>query len=160
MAPRTRAVPQTSRVDYRNADRPAETEPGAFPVKIVVPGKPLSVNAAYRVVKLGTRAGMAKSREAVLYQGRVRSAAVLAMLGREPMTGDLQFEIVAYWPRQNADSDAATKLTKDALQGSVYANDRIVRRDISERAHDPLRPRVEITVKPYSNPSPVTWDSI
>lgn len=119
------------------------------PVRIVVEGKPLSVNAAYRIVRFGKRAGMAKSPEAVAYQARVKLAARRAMRGRAMLDGDLVLEVVAYWPRRNADSDAATKLTKDALQGSVYANDRIVRRDTSERDHDPLRPRVEILVRSY-----------
>jgi hypothetical protein len=153
---RKRAEPNPSARYYRESVNAPAGQPGASAVKITVPGKPLSVNAAYRVVKLGPRSGLAKTSEANAYQGRVRMAAVLAMLGRPPMTGDLVFEITAYWPRRNADSDAATKLTKDALQGVVYANDRIVRRDVSERAHDAVNPRVEITVKPY--PTPVIWD--
>jgi Holliday junction resolvase RusA-like endonuclease len=118
-------------------------------ISVVVEGKPLSVNAAYRVVRLGRRAGLAKSSEAKTYQARVQLAARRAMRGSKMLSGDLVFTIVAYWPRRNADSDAAVKLTKDALQGIVYENDRIVRRDESERAHDAARPRVEITVRPY-----------
>lgn len=117
------------------------------PVRIVVEGKPLSVNAAYRVVRIGTRATIAKSAEAKDYQRRVQLEARRAMRGRVMLAGDLVFSIVAYWPRRNADSDAATKLTKDALQGVVYENDRIVVEDRSRKAHDPLRPRVEILVE-------------
>jgi Holliday junction resolvase RusA-like endonuclease len=158
--PRTRPKPTPALRDYREADRLTTGLPGPSIVTFSVYGKPLSTNQAYRVVKLGPRSGLAKTAEARAYQGRVRTAAVVAMLGREPMTGDLQFEVVAYWPRRNADSDAATKLTKDALQGVVYANDRIVRRDISERAHDPECPRVEITVRQYPTNSPCIWDEV
>ena len=119
-------------------------------ISFTVEGKPCSVNAAYRVVRLGNRSGLAKSPEARVYQRRVALAARRAMRGREMLDGDLQLTLVCYWPRRNADSDGPTKLTKDALQGIVYLNDRIVVEDRSRRAHDPLRPRVEIEVRAWT----------
>ncbi len=126
-------------------------------ISFSVPGKPLSINAAYKVVRLGRRAGLAKSPEAVAYQTRVRLAAIQAMSGREKLTGDLLFIVTAFWPRRNADSDAATKLTKHALQGVVYENDRIVVEDRSRRGWDPKSPRVEITVR---NTTAADWDAL
>jgi len=113
---------------------------------ITVPGKPLSINRAYKVSRFGSRGGLRKSDEALDYQWRVKVAAKKAMRGREMLTGDLVLRLVAYWPRRNADSDSPVKLTKDALQGIVFKNDRIVIEDQSRRAHDPELPRVEITI--------------
>jgi Holliday junction resolvase RusA-like endonuclease len=115
-------------------------------ISFVVPGKPLSINRAYRVARFGGRGGLRKSEEAEDFQYRVKVAAKKAMRGRAMLTGDLVLRLVAYWPRRGADSDAPTKLTKDALQGIVYENDRIVIEDQSRRGYDPERPRVEITL--------------
>jgi len=70
------------------------------------------------------------------------------MAGRPMLSGDLLFEIVAYWPRRGADSDGPLKPSKDACQGVVYANDSCVVSDRTWRRHDPENPRTVITVSP------------
>ena len=67
-----------------------------------------------------------KSAEAREFLVRAQVAARQAMRGRAPLDGDLELSVVAYWPRRGADSDAALKPVKDALQGIVYANDRLL----------------------------------
>jgi Holliday junction resolvase RusA-like endonuclease len=82
------------------------------------------------------------------YAPRVQAAAREAMRGRPLLEGDLSFSIVAYWPRRNADSDGPLKPAKDLLQGIVYANDSQVSEDHTKRLHDPVNPRVVITISP------------
>lgn len=155
-----RKTPRSSVRDYRPAyvpprslaERPAVAQapaPATW-VRVVIPGKPLSVNAATRSVirAKGSRrySRVLKTAEGEAFLARAQLAARKAMGGRPPLTGDLVLRVIAYWPRRNADSDAALKPTKDALQGIVYANDRTIVEDRSRRGHDLQRPRVEVWV--------------
>lgn len=149
-----RPAPRSSVRDFRPAyvpprslaDRPPAPAHDATCVRVVIPGKPLSVNAATRSVIVRGRPMALKSVEAREFLARAQLAARQAMAGRPPLTGDLVLRVIAYWPRRNADSDAALKPAKDALQGIVYANDRSIVEDRCRRGHDPERPRVEVWV--------------
>lgn len=122
------------------------------PVRITIPGKPLSVNAAKRAVIVRGRSMSLKSREARDFEARAQLAARKAM-GRRPMlTGDLEIRVVAFWSRRGADSDACLKPTRDALEGIVYAKDSIIRSDHTDRQVDPENPRVEVCVYAYGHP--------
>jgi Holliday junction resolvase RusA-like endonuclease len=125
---------------------------GDVPVVVVIPGKPLSVNAATRSVLVRGRPVALKSSEARDFLARAQAAARKAMGFRPMLTGDLTVTVMAYWPRRGADADAAVKYAQDAMSGIVYADDGLVRRSIGERAHDPEHPRVEVTVERYRPP--------
>lgn len=157
MAPRRPATPRSSVRDHREAPEPATGFLGGQDaVLVVVPGKPLSVNRATRAVLVRGRSMALKSAEAREFLVRAQVAARQAMRGRAPLDGDLELSVVAYWPRRGADSDAALKPVKDALQGIVYANDRLVCQDHSRREHDPVNPRTEVTVRAW-RPAPAEW---
>lgn len=153
-----RAIPRPSVRDFRPPyvapaslamPKPATVQPGPqATVLVVVPGKPLSENATKRPAIRGRRAVILKTDEAEDWTARARFAAGVVMRGREKLTGDLAITVTAYWPRRNADSDGPLKPAKDALQGIVYANDRVISEDHTRRRYDPDHPRTEIEVRP------------
>ena len=111
-------------------------------IRFCVPLSPVSVNQGYRV----GRGRMFKSPAAVAYQQGIALAGKRAMRGKEPMTGSLEVRLLFVYSTERNDIDGAIKPTLDAMQGSVYGNDRQVRALKVAKHKDPEAPRVEIEV--------------
>jgi Holliday junction resolvase RusA-like endonuclease len=115
-------------------------------VNLVAEVKPLGVNAAYKPVRWGKRSGFAKTDEANAYALRLQLAARQAMRNRDLLSGSLAVRIVFVHPDNRSDIDGPIKLTLDALEGFVYANDRQVRSLQVDYRVDKERPRVEVGI--------------
>jgi len=172
MAPRTRAIHQPALRDYRESDRLATGQPGLRGgISYVVPGKPVGVNRPNG--RKGGRAPFkAKTPEQRAFAARLAfsgdHARRLAGLGASSEPVEVWLWI--YFDSERPDTDGPVKPILDSLAASnpkqhrpgagLLKNDRQVRRYTVERDVDRANPRVEITVKPYSNPSPCDWDQV
>jgi Holliday junction resolvase RusA-like endonuclease len=123
-------------------------------------GRPIGVNAAYKVVSLPTRKGMrsrlAKTEQAKQYGESLAIAGrqVMQRAGLLPFPGDVVVEIDIYFQSRRADIDGPLKQILDSLQvtkrgrlgAGVYKNDSQVKRLVLERYVDPDSPRVCVRV--------------
>lgn len=81
----------------------------------------------------------------------VRKAAVEAMCGREPMTGEVVLVVDVYrrfkpTARNFGDADNHLKAVADALNGIAFADDSQVVRIVAEKHRDTARPRIEVEI--------------
>lgn len=124
-------------------------------LRIVVPRRPVSVNAAYARAGFSHRRGAHGGKGMFMtavgrdYKTAVRARAfAAARLSSWPHPATVKavsLEIVTFNTRH--DADAACKLTADSLEGIVYTNDRVVRSITARKAKDDGEPRVEIVVE-------------
>ena len=121
-------------------------------VSFVVPGKPVSVNAAYKRRNLANGGkGLMLSPEARSFKS---SVAIYALLARQRATWPALTAVVAVnltivtWNCRH-DADAPVKLLQDALEGILYVRDSVVRSVTAARAKDGGKPRIEVTVEAH-----------
>ena len=115
-----------------------------------VPGKPVSVNAAYKRRSLaGGGKGLMLSPDAKWFKSAVAARALFARQTttwpRLSAVGDVHLTIVTWNARH--DADAPIKLLQDALEGILYARDSAVRSVTASRAKDGAGPRIVVTVE-------------
>lgn len=98
-------------------------------VAFSVDGKPVSTNASY--LRSANRR-MRKSPEAIAWQTRIQYAARRAAKGVRKLAGDIEVSLLIAFPTRRNDIDGPIKGILDAMQGTIYANDRQVRRLVVE----------------------------
>ena len=114
---------------------------------IILEGKPISTNHAYRHTSQGGFARQYMTKEAVAlkesYQWQIKSA----WQGVKPLTGALELSIEAYLPTKRlTDWDNLHKLSMDAMNGIVWKDDSQVWKATVSRMYDPKNPRIEISI--------------
>lgn len=124
-------------------------------LEIVIPRRPVSVNAAYARARFSQRRGKRGGKGFFMtdagrhYREAVRAYAMLAVRAsgwpKAAAVKAVSLEITTWNTRH--DADAAVKLTADSLEGIVYVSDRVVQSVIARKASDGGSPRVEITVE-------------
>lgn len=117
-----------------------------------VPGKPISVNAAYKRRNLaGGGKGLMLSDAARAFKHAVATYALLArQRARWPALAAIvaaDLAIVTWNCRH--DADAPVKLLQDALEGILYVRDSVVHSVTAQKAKDGGEPRIEVTVSAY-----------
>lgn len=115
-----------------------------------VPGKPVSVNAAYKRRNLaGGGKGLMLSPDAKWFKSSVAARALFArQCAKWPplkAVGAVDLTIVTWNCRH--DADAPIKLLQDALEGILYLRDSVVRSVTASRAKDAAGPRIVVTVE-------------
>ncbi len=83
--------------------------------------------------------------EAKRYRETVKLVSLAAGV-REPLDCEVDVSIVVYRARKSGDTDGFLKVLLDAMQESVYVNDRQVRDITIKRRDDKHAPRVEVVV--------------
>ncbi|MGE3703445.1 MAG: RusA family crossover junction endodeoxyribonuclease [Hyphomicrobiaceae bacterium] len=116
------------------------------PRLIVLKGKPISTQHAYKIARFGSRSGIILTDEARAlkedYGWQAKS-----QWKHEPLTGDLLVEIRIYFPtKQVRDWDNWHKLSMDALNGIVWEDDHFINEVHVSKRYDPKNPRIEISV--------------
>lgn len=115
-------------------------------LEIIIPGRPIPLNAIWRHV--GSRTYL--TNEARAYKERVAAHALAAARSAgwpKPETVKrCAVTIVVVNPHPLADVDGPAKLILDALEGIVFSNDRVARPLLLDDEHDDGEPRVRITV--------------
>jgi Holliday junction resolvase RusA-like endonuclease len=119
-------------------------------VTFTVPGKPVSVNAAYKRRNLANGGkGLMLSEEAKWFKATVGTYALLA---RQRTTWPKLSSVLAVdltivtWNCRH-DADAPVKLLQDALERILYVRDSVVRSVTASRAKDVGGPRIVVTVE-------------
>lgn len=158
MPPRRPATPRSSRIPAPPSPEPATgIRGGPGEVRFTVLGKPVSSNQTYR-----TRGGRwFKDAAATAWQSRVTMQAQVAMVGRPPLPGQVEVWLGVWFDSRRPDADGPVKALLDRLAPHVYANDRQVVAYHVSKGVDPLRPRVEVTVREWRPEPPPTycaWD--
>lgn len=115
-------------------------------VTFTVPVRPIGTNHGYALSAWGGHARMRMTDAGRAFKEAVYLSARKAMRGRAMLDGALEVRLLLVYPDNRSDLDSGMKFTVDSLQGAVFKNDRAVRRLVAEKAADPKRPRVEITV--------------
>lgn len=115
-----------------------------------VPGKPVSVNAAYKRRDLANGGkGLMLSSEAKWFKATVGAHALIArQKAKWPALKSVRavdLTIVTWNCRH--DADAPVKLLQDALEGILYVRDSVVRSVTASRAKDGAGPRIVVTVE-------------
>jgi Holliday junction resolvase RusA-like endonuclease len=109
--------------------------------RIIVPGSPVSKNASRIIV----RSRLLVTKEAVAYKNDVAKCAKAV---RVPYVEDRRWDLTIWYFYQHEgrrqDTNNATELIQDALQGIAYKTDKAVRESHFIPRHDPENPRVEI----------------
>lgn len=90
-------------------------------------------------------------KEIVEYKSAIRAAAVTAMKGREPLTGDLSCVVKFYRKfkassRRFGDGDNLFKAITDALNGVAYFDDAQITRATIEKYQSAF-PKVEVEIR-------------
>ena len=88
---------------------------------------------------------------AIEYRATVKARALAAGI-REPMQGEVDVSIRIFRARRSGDTDGFLKVLLDAMQESVYVNDKQVRDIFVERRDSKERPRVEVDVRHVPDP--------
>lgn len=88
----------------------------------------------------------------VEYRAKVQAAALMAMDGREPLTGEVVAVVKLYrrykpTARNYGDLDNFLKGIFDALNGVCYVDDRQIVRCLVEKHTDRAFPRLEISIE-------------
>ena len=129
------------------------TEPGEGSVlRLILPGNPLSQNRAYHIVVISPRgrkahATLALTPEGEAYKTRIFARALEARPRGWAIGGVYDLECVYYFDSRRPDSDGPGKLTRDALEGALYENDRQVRDFVQRKRLDREHPRLDITLR-------------
>jgi Holliday junction resolvase RusA-like endonuclease len=156
-------IPSVNRPDWPKCPTctftPSERKRGAAPgyalpapsaqrLTFVVPGSPLSVNRVYRM-------GFSPKGHRIMFYSaegkRWKAAVACHALARRPRDWrtDAQYAVTfaAYFQRTSADVDNLVKPALDALQGTLWANDRQVTSVTATKALDAEAPRLVVTVE-------------
>jgi hypothetical protein len=119
-------------------------------LRIVVPRKPVSVNAAYsRSGATYKRKGLFMTSAGRDYKDAVRAYAIVAARAAgwpKPSTVKACEVEITTWNTKH-DAAAAEKLTCDSLEQIVYTNDRVIQSVTCRKATDGGIPRVEVLVR-------------
>lgn len=127
------------------------TPPRETTITFTVPGKPVSVNGAYKRRSLaGGGKGLMLSPDAKWFKSAVAARALVARQihsgwPKLSSVGDVHLTIVTWNARH--DADAPIKLLQDALEGILYVRDSAVRSVTASRAKDAAGPRIVVTVE-------------
>jgi Holliday junction resolvase RusA-like endonuclease len=176
MAARKPPKPTPSAKSHREPGNLPTGTAGAFPgalgqVAYTVMGKPVGVN------RPGGRKGgrvpfRTKTPEQREFAARLafHGSHARRLLGLEATRDPVEVWLRIFFDSERPDTDGPVKPILDSLAVSnlkqhrpgagILANDRQIRRYHVDRQVDPVSPRVQITVRPYSNPSPVDWDQV
>jgi Holliday junction resolvase RusA-like endonuclease len=121
-------------------------------MSFVVPGSPLSINRCYRVgvSRQGHRI-MFYSAEGKRWKAAVACHALARRPADWPLAGRYAVTFAAYFQRASADVDNLVKPALDALQGTLWANDRQVTSVTATKAIDIEAPRLVVTVEVIAN---------
>jgi Holliday junction resolvase RusA-like endonuclease len=122
-------------------------------IRFEVPVKPIGVNKTYRVVRLGKRAGLTKTREVRDYQAAVQIFALEAMRSARPYARPVEVLLRFVFRTSRSDIDGPVKSTLDAMNGIVYLDDAQIQRLEVLRCTDRERTRVEICVRHWTSPA-------
>lgn len=130
---------------------------GQASLTFVIPGKPVSVNAAYKRRNLaGGGKGLMLSPEARAFKASVAAHALVARQRTRwpalPAVVAVDLTIVTYNARH--DADAPVKLLQDALERVLYVRDSVVRSVTASRAKDGGKPRLVVTVAAHEEGPP------
>ena len=123
-------------------------------VRLVVEGRPLSVNRAYKTFK--NKPGMYSSKEMKAFKNSVYAAAVKKGVV-SPYKGPLSLDFNFYYSRKHRsrkslaglafpDVDNALKPLKDALEEILFENDTQVQKLTARKYYSKNAPRSEITL--------------
>lgn len=119
-------------------------------IHFTVPMRPIGTNHAYAPARWGSRHGFRLTDVGQAYKAAVQGAARRAMRGRDLLDGEVEVRLLLAYPDRRSDIDGPIKLTLDAMQGAVYANDRAISGLTVCRVVDKARPRVEVSVVPFA----------
>lgn len=121
-------------------------------LRYVLEGRPLSWKRVRGTGRTATndRAMVAAKRS---HAWTALAAMTLAQRARWDVGAEYELEVVIYLESRSGigDVDNYAKLVQDALQGTVYRNDRQVVRLEVRRRIDPARPRTEVVVRTVSS---------
>ena len=113
--------------------------------KVTIYGDVVSKSNQYRIIKIGGHASLKKTdavkkfEEKFYLQNSLRNAKI---------SGFFEFYLDVYFGSNRKDLDGAFKLVLDALQSSkTITNDRNCVKIVANKFIDPVRPRLEFTIK-------------
>lgn len=150
----------------RAADRAARALPQTWarigcPISFTILGQPPAHKNGYRIVKMGERVGIVKSKEAIDY---VQTALMqIPPVFRLRLEGPVFARIVIWYASERPDLDESLVLDilqdrwapahgalgkRELVQAGVYRNDRQVRDKHITHGIDRRNPRAEITIQP------------
>lgn len=129
-------------------DKAAPPTPAPASISLVLPIPPNANN--YRGISWKARRFFLRP-PAIEYRATVKARALAAGV-REPMHGEVDVSIRIFRARRSGDTDGFLKVLLDAMQESVYENDKQVRDLDVQRRDSPERPRVEVEVRHVPDP--------
>lgn len=106
-------------------------------MKVVLLGKPISVNALYRGRRFLTPIGK-KTKEDYYYQAK-------AQYHGKALQGPVTLEITIYVPNPRTDLDGALKGLLDSLNGVLFEDDSQIMEIHAVKKIDKVNPRVELS---------------
>lgn len=113
-------------------------------VTFTAPGEPASKSNQRRLVTIGGKPRMIKSKKALAYSDEF---AIHCPQLPEPLEGSLEVEMVIWYGSRRPDIDGGASLILDLMQGRIYKNDRQVDRLVVEKKLDRENPRADIRVR-------------
>ena len=124
------------------------------PVKLVILGKPVSQKNDKRIVRSGNRTFIASSKKVLTWKSDAVRQLEEQWAGRQCIDGgiELSVDVISYLgKRQRTDVDNLAAGPLDSLEkAGIIANDYWIKKLLCERLKDDSNPRVEITIRLYS----------
>lgn len=115
----------------------------------VIIGKCPSKSNAYRIVKFGGHASLAKTKDLKQYENDFAKQCV--KYRNKNIEGEFKFEMDVYYPDRRADIDNSTKVVLDCLQkANAIKNDRNCMEIHLRRFIDKQNPRIEFKITPIN----------
>lgn len=119
-------------------------------IHFTIQGDVPSKSNQYRIVKLGKRAGLAKTSAVTSYEKSF--ALQLPTEARGALIGSCGISIDVFFPNRRKDLDGSFKVILDCLQkNKVIENDRKVLLLYARRLLDKENPRIHLTIKPIQD---------
>jgi Holliday junction resolvase RusA-like endonuclease len=126
-------------------------------LSFAVPGNPLSVNRAWRIVAIRGHGTLTLTKEARVFKAAVAAAASAALGVLPKWDGPTRVDLVVVYDSRRPDLDGPIKLALDALQGfklkgaadrtgGCIVNDRQITDLRVRRELDRANPRLEVAV--------------
>lgn len=117
------------------------------PIIFTIKGEPASKSNQRRLVTIGGKPRMIKSKKAISYLDEFNEQCPTLA---EPYEGEVYVTMRLWYASRRPDIDGGASLILDAMQGKIYKNDRQVACLIlTKELPDKENPRVEIEVRKF-----------
>ena len=117
--------------------------------KVIIYGDVVSKSNQYRIIKIGGHASLKKTDAVKKFEEKFY---LQNPLRNTKISGFFEFYLDVYFGSNRKDLDGAFKLVLDALQSSkTITNDRNCVKIVANKFIDPIRPRLEFTIKEVEN---------